>query len=230
MATLTISQQLHYMLGKDMGFRKTEILNISLPDNEPLILNRLHHALSRIPTVQKISFSNGAPASSNRLGSFFSYPGAPEGERYQFDIKCVDTNYLDLFNLEILAGDWFSYQSVADSTPRIVVNEALIKKMGIPKPADAVGKSITRGSGNQEIIAVVRDFHVEPLYSEVIPVALMIQPEQYYILSIQFEEGRETDLVHDLEDVWKEFFPNELFGYVFLEDFIEGFYAREDIT
>ena len=230
MVTLTISHQLNYMLGKDMGFRKKEILNISLPDNEPVILNRLQYALEQKPYIQKISFSNGAPASNIRLGSFFSYPGAPEGERYQFDIKYVDTSYLDLFDLKILAGDWFSYQSINDTTPRIVVNEKLIKKMGISDPADAIGKSIIRGPENQEIIGVVNDFHVEALYNEVIPVVLMIQPEEYYMLSVHYKEGSEANLVDDLEGIWNEFFPNELFGYVFLEDFIESYYSREDVT
>jgi len=102
--------------------------------------------------------------------------------------------------------------------------------MGISNPGDAIGKSIIRGSGNQEIIAVVNDFHIEALYNEVIPVVLMINPEGYSMLSIHYKEGSETDLVHALEGIWTEFFPNELFSYVFLEDFIAGFYSREDIT
>jgi len=229
MVTATIYYQLHYMQEKDMGFRKEEIVNITLPDNDPVTLNRLHHALSQKPYFINLSFSNGAPASNTRLGSFFSYPGAPEGERYMFDIKYVDTNYLDLFNLELLAGNWFTSYS-ADTVPRIVVNEALIKRMGIDKPVDAIGKSILRGSENHEIIGVVNDFHVESLYSQIIPVTLSVRPGEYFILSIHYKKGDENDLLSNLEMIWNDFFPNELFEYEFFDKFIASFYSREEMT
>ena len=230
MVTLTISHQLNYMKEKDMGFRTTEIVNISLPDNDPVIVDRLKNRINQVPYIQKVSFSNGSPAANRRTGSFFSYHGAPEGERYMYDIKFVDSSYLDLFDLRLLAGDWFEKYSEADTVTRIVVNESLIKKMGISSPSEAVGKSILRSSGEQEIIGVIRDFHIESLYEQIIPVALTIDPEGYYFLSIKYRKGNESELISFLEETWKNVFPNEVFVSQFLDEFITNFYSREEMT
>jgi len=230
MLTLTISHQLRYMQEKDMGFRKEEIVNITLPDNDPVIVNRLRNRFIQEPDIEQFSFSNGAPTSDMRLGSFFSSPGAPETERYMFDIKYVDTNYLDLFSLELLAGTWFRKYPAADTTNRIVVNEAFIQKMGISFPPDAIGQWVNRGSGSNEIIGVIRNFHVESLYNQIIPVALIIRPDEYFVLSIKYRKGSEQKLLSGLEDTWRELFPNELFHHQFLDEFIQSYYSREEMT
>ncbi|MBA7513073.1 hypothetical protein ES705_05083 [subsurface metagenome] len=228
--SMTISYQLHFMINKDMGFRKNEIVSFPLPESDPVILNRLRVTLNQKPYITQTSFSNGAPASPYRIGSFFSYPGAPEGERYQFNLKYVDTNYLGLFDLDILAGSWFHKQSYVDMQTRIVVNEALIKRMGIPDPDAAVGKFITRGSENQEIIGVVKDFHIEPLYSQIKPVVMAVEPDEYYFLNVHYLKGREDDLLEECKTIWQEFFPNDLYSYEFLDDFIGSFYSKEHVT
>lgn len=230
MITLTISHQLRYMQEKDMGFRKNEIVNITVPDSDPLIINRLRNRLVQDPDVEQFSFSNGAPTSNRRLGSFFSYSGAPAGERYLFDIKYVDTNYLDLFDLELLAGSWFRKDPAADTTNRIVVNEAFVKKMGISFPSDAVGQFVNRSSGNHEIIGVIRDFHVQSLYNQILPVALFIRPDEYFVVSITYRQGSEQKLLSGLEDTWRELFPNELFQHQFLGEFIQSYYSQEEMT
>lgn len=230
MVTLTISSQLRYMQEKDMGFHTTEIVNVSLPESDPVIISRLQNRLKQIPYIQKVSFSNGSPASNRRTGSFFSYTGAPEGERYMYDIKYVDSSYLDLFDLGLLAGDWFGQYSDADTAMRIVVNESLIKKMGISSPPEAIGKTILRSSGEQEIIGVIRDFHVQSLYEQINPVALTIDPEGYYFLSIKYRKGSESELIPALEETWRDFFPNEVFTSQFLDEFITSFYSREEMT
>lgn len=230
MVTLTISHQLRYLHEKDMGFSKEQIVNITLPDNDPLIVTRLRNRLSQEPEIEQYSFSNGAPTSNTRLGSFFSYPGAPEGERYMFDIKYVDTNYLELFNLELLAGSWFRKYPATDTTNRIVVTESFIRKMGISSPLDAVGQFINRSSWNYEISGVIRDFHVQSLYNQLIPVALFIRPDEYFVLSIKYRKGSEQELISGLEGTWRELFPNELFQYQFLDEFITSYYSREEMT
>jgi len=230
MVTLTISHQLRYMQEKDMGFRKEEIVNITLPDNDPVIVSRLRNRLIQEPDIEQFSFSNGAPTSDMRLGSFFSSPGAPETERYMFDIKYVDTNYLDLFDLELLAGTWFRKYPAADTTSRMVVNEAFIQKMGILLPSDAVGQFANRGIRSYEIIGVIRDFHVQSLYSQIIPVALILRPDEYFVLSITYRKGSEQELISGLEETWRELFPNELFHYQFLDEFITNYYSREEMT
>lgn len=230
MVTLTISHQLRYMLQKDVGFSKEDIVNITLPDSDPLIITRLRNRLIRDPDIEQFSFSNGAPASNMRLGSFFSYAGAPEGERYLFDIKYVDTSYLDLFALELLAGNWFRNYPAADTSNLIVVNEAFIRKMGISLPADAVGKLVTRGTGSNEIVGVIRDFHVQSLYNQIIPVALYIRPDEYFVLSIKYRNGSEQKLLSGLGDLWRELFPNELFQHQFQDEFLESYYSREEMT
>ena len=102
--------------------------------------------------------------------------------------------------------------------------------MGMSSPSDAVGQFVNRSSENYEIVGVVRDFHVQSLYNQIIPVALFVRPDEYFVLSIKYRKGGEQKLLSGLEDTWRELFPNELFQHHFLDELIKSYYSREEMT
>jgi len=112
-------------------------------------------------------------------------------------------------------------------TNKVVVNEQLIKMLGLGSPQEAVGKNFWWG-GNTEIIGVVADFNTEPLRYGISPTLVTQNPEVYTHISIKMESGANISrLLTSIEAIWKNQFPEGMYEYQFLDSQIDSFYKTE---
>ena len=113
-----------YFENKDLGFRKTSIVTFPLPSNEKEKLSTMKNEIMRFPGVEKVSYGFASPLTDSHIGSTFSY--APLETDGQFDVafKVIDENYVDLYNIQLLAGRDIS---VNDTTAKeALVSEATL--------------------------------------------------------------------------------------------------------
>ena len=97
--------------------------------------------LLQIAGVQKVSFSNDVPSSSNGWYSNFAFDHRP-GEKFQVSLKFADEDYFKTFGLQFLAGGAFGK---SDTIKDVVINETMVKKLGLKNPEEAIGKEIQIG-------------------------------------------------------------------------------------
>jgi hypothetical protein len=76
-------------------------------------------------------------------------------------VKIGDADYFKTFGLRFAAGKGYE---VSDTMRQAVVNQTLLRKMGIRHDEDAIGKTIKLGSGSWAVITgVVEDFKTNSL-------------------------------------------------------------------
>jgi hypothetical protein len=119
------------------------------------LYEELNRRLAQLPGVRAAGAANYLPATGNYL-SWGVRPGEGEGEN-EFTAanqRVVEGEYFRTLGIPVLSGRTFGPEEAADAPPRVVISEALARKLFPGR--DAVGRTI-RVNGPREVIGVVGD-------------------------------------------------------------------------
>ncbi|MFD2100100.1 ABC transporter permease [Flagellimonas iocasae] len=229
-ATLIISNQIDYAVNSDLGFDKESIVMVGIPKNlEKVQLNSLKEQISNIPGVTKVSACLTSPGGSvNNWGTSIKYHNRPEFEEFSIQAKLADTNYLNTFDLSLVAGRNF-FENNSDSIAEMVVNEMLAKKLGVSTPEELLGKQITANGGyiKATIVGVVKDFHDNDFTEEISPIFIADQTRWFDEIAIK-TNGQNTK--HTLEQIgkrWSSAFQGYIYEPRFLDERVAEQYETE---
>ena len=223
------SSQIQYLLDKDLGFNQEAILTFNTPFREPESKQEiLREELSRLPAVRRVSMHNRPPSSFGYNSSEFTYEQNGELTSGQVAVHRVDSSYFSLYEIPILSGrNLFP----SDTLKELVVNEAMVKHMGLERIEEAVGKVIKTDDVSLPIVGVVRDFHHKPLTQQIEPLLLGSGP---YRTQVGVKLNREivqnegfTRITKQIEQAYNEIYPNAVFEVKFYDETIAGFYEAE---
>jgi putative ABC transport system permease protein len=132
-----------------------------------------------------------------------------------------------VYGLTLLSGHIPTKSSDADSSiTRVVVNEKLLKALNLGTPHEAVGKHFWWGN-SVEIAGVVADFNSEPLHYAISPALIVQDASVYTQANIKLEPLHSSNVINDIEDIWKKNFPDGIYESKFLNDQIDSFYRVE---
>lgn len=226
--TLVVIDQMNYFENKDLGFRKSSIVTFPLPSREQEKLQLMRNQLMEFAGVNKVSYGFGSPLSQNNIGSTFNY--APLESEVDFDaaFKVIDEHYLDLYDIELLAGRDISVNDT--SMAEAIISEQVLKTMGLENPEDAVGQKIRTGfNGEKLVVGVVKDFHNRNLKSQIQPIIMIRFPGYFYEGAIQYEgsDKQFSAMLEKLQSTWTAQFPDVIFDYNIFSDQIMENYEDE---
>ena len=137
------------------------------------------------------------------------------------------SDYFKTFDLQFIAGRPYS---PSDTVREFVVNETLLKKLGVRNPQDAIGKEINFWDGHVKanIVGVVRDFNVNSLRRPLAPVVMSTWKRVYQTINIKIKPGTEKTVLPFIEKLWTTTYPDYVYDYQFLDQTIENFYKQKD--
>jgi putative ABC transport system permease protein len=138
----------------------------------------------------------------------------------------VDHDYVNVYNMKLVAGRNFRIDNAADSTMAFIVNEALTKSYGYSNPSDIIGKSIKYNDTNGEIIGVVNDFNFHSLQHKVEPACIHLLGGDFSRISIRIDGDIRKGL-GEVQYIWKKHFPTSVLQYAFYEDSLATSYRAE---
>lgn len=231
MATLVTTKQIHYMLNKDLGFRKDAIVLVHAPFkwdefNKPggkrfALLNELRN----IPGVQQLSLGSGAPSSAGWSSQTLTFADGKKNIETDARVKSGDTNFFNLYNIKLLAG---RNVQPSDTTKEYIINETYMHILGYQKPRDILNKLIE----GKPIVAVMADFNQESLHATVKPLAYSSSISSSYVYSIALRpqdagNGSWKTTLGKIEKVYKNIYPEEDFSYEFFDESIAKYYKSE---
>jgi putative ABC transport system permease protein len=230
--TLVISDQMHYVLHKDLGFNKNAIITLPIPDTDSTKLELFRARLLRDPRISNLSYASGSPITGNNYGTSYRLPNEPVSMMRQGEMKVVDIHYYSLYKLQLLAGQWLGQSNkVSGKFNGFVVNEALLSQLGL-KPREAIGKELIINEGKAPIIGVVKDFHNSSLQQKISPCLLFYWGSGFFgEAGIQLASAG-SDLPQTLTTIqatWKEVFPNGVYSYEFLDQSLAKNYFMESL-
>ncbi|RYE21614.1 MAG: FtsX-like permease family protein, partial [Sphingobacteriaceae bacterium] len=140
-SALIVGKQLQFALKADMGFNKDAIVVIEVPwkyASDKKYENKqftLLSELKRIAGIQKISLGN-VPMENGGSSSQYQYlQNRKEPVKIQVFKKWIDTTYLKVYNMKLLAG---RNLHASDTTNEFVINETAVKAFGFASPQEAL--------------------------------------------------------------------------------------------
>lgn len=227
-ATLVVVRQMGYMREKSLGFdtKAVSIVNIPGDSLSRLKYEGLRERLMQKPGVREISFANAAPVSTDNMTSSFRYDHRADDEKIQLNLKKADEHYLKTFNLPLIAGRGLSK---SDTLKEFVVNEQLLKSLGIKNPADAIGKTMNVGGRGGSIVGVVKDFNNLTFKSAISPIAIYSDKRDYNAMAVKIDTKDMVATMKIVETEWNNTFPDHVYEAEFLDDNILGFYRTEQV-
>ncbi|UPK66705.1 ABC transporter permease [Chitinophaga filiformis] len=222
--TLVVAKQMDFFRNQDLGFNKEAVISFVIPNGAKREV--LAQQLKDNTGIREMSFSTGAPSYNQSFGPF-SCPERGITKDDVVEIKFVDENFMKMFDMKMLAGEGIIATTVKDSIPRVVVNEALIRKLGIKKMEDAIGLNIMQGQRKLEIKGVMQDFQSESKHKEKRPCILFNNPRAFNTVSVRLYPQHMPATIARIEKDWSALFPDDLFAYEFLDDHIAAMYKQE---
>ncbi|WP_425638070.1 ABC transporter permease [Algoriphagus yeomjeoni] len=217
--TIIVYSQMSHILDKEMGFDKEQMLVLDY--NYDQDVNRLSSALKsemeNIPSVSSTAFSRSVP------GSYFPNAGTvienPEGEMIQEGqaIFQVGIDFINHYNLELIAGRSYSRDYPSDSSSALVINEAAAKQYGYANPAEAVGKKFSQWGREGEVVGVVKDFNYISLHRTIEPLTLPFEAYASRYMSLKVAGEDLPGTIAQIEQVWSRIAPHRPFLYSFLD-------------
>ncbi len=199
---ILVVSQMNFFRTASLGFDKAAIINVPLP-NDSVNLTKLDYIrdkLSSNPDIQFVSFSYASPSSENNWNSDFKFDHSGKTTDFSANLKWADTAYFKTFGLRFIAGHAYS---PSDTVREFVVNETLLKKLGIRNPQDAIGKQINFWNGVKvaNIVGVVRDFNVNSLHRPLAPVVMSTWKAVYQTINIKIKPGSEKAVLPFIEKI-----------------------------
>lgn len=232
-SAIIVGRQLQYVLKSDMGFNKDAVVLADVPWKYSGNKNyagkqfTLLAELKNIPGVQNISLGD-APMSNNYSSSQFDYTqDGKEPVSRQVFRKEVDTAYLRLYGMKLIAGRNI-YAS--DTTSEYVINETAVHAFGFASPQDALGKMIGQPNKKFPIVGVVKDFHQQNFYTTIDPMAFESDKENLSSFNIKLsnDPSQWQKTLKAIEKKWYQFYPSESFTYKFYDEAIAKMYQQEE--
>lgn len=221
--TVILISQMDYVGKKDLGFSRDAIISVPIPETAP-IQNKetLKKSIMVVGGVEKASLCS-TPPSSGAISSTNIFVGGIEDD-YRTMVKLTDENYIDLFDVKLLAGQQLVESDTANAC---LVNEKLLKTIGIDNPEDVLGRNLRIWGMNLPVVGVIKDFHSTDLTREIAPVVLFNSVEDFREVAVKVNMGNFKQTISEIQSKWETLYPDFLFSYQFLDDQIAEFYESE---
>jgi ABC-type antimicrobial peptide transport system permease subunit len=175
--------------------------------------------------VKSASFSFASPADDGNWSSNFRFDHADKETDWNANLKWADADYLKTYSIPLVAG---RNLNPSDTVKEFLVNETLVKRLGITDPQQILNKEIDLwGQMKFPIVGVVKDFNAMSLREGLVPVLITTSKDFYGTAGIKLS-GKDIDgTLKKVEGVWNDVYPDFVYEQKFLDAKIENFYAQE---
>lgn len=233
-AVIVILQQMKYIRDKDLGYNPKGIVSLSVKSaqNKNQLTTAIND-LKRLATIKSVSAVQSIPGDVESGRSIRKLSTDKEG----LPVKTchTDGSISATMQLEFLAGNPLpNTLAETDTTCYMLVNETVAHYLGFQTPAEAVGKMVHSELGDKSLITgVVKNFNYGSLKNEIggyIYYTMNGAPESIRTLLVRYNTPNLSQLLAQIQDVFKNDLPNTAFDYQFLDSHVQNLYIAEQHT
>ena len=232
---ITIFKQLKYMENEPLGVDIEKVLAIKLPAKTVDFkkkFNTFLEELKKVNGVSNVTISNAIPGME--VATFLSNHKAEDiiPENQLFEMHSVDYNYINTYNLKIIAGRAFSKAIIGDRD-RIILNEEAVKILGYRTNQSAIGNKVMLEGSNKavEIIGVIKNYHQQGLNKVYTPVIMFLHERINWInlsfISVKMINSNALQTESQMALLWNRFFPDSTYDHFYVDQFYDKQY-RDD--
>ncbi|GAB5520429.1 MAG: ABC transporter permease [Rhodothermales bacterium] len=224
-ATGVVYKQLAFMQNQSLGFTDEQVVLVSAGDNASAFSQQIESVKAeyrRDPAVTAVSASVHVPSQST-FAQLMTPEGLAEGETRRADMALIDSDYMETYEIEMVAGRDFDDAFETDGAEAILINEAAVLNFGFGTPEEAIGKMID----DRTVVGVFADYHHLSLQQSIQPLVMVPSMMGYGMLSLRVRPENLDDTLARLEQTWLQFFPEAPFEYDFLDNAFAEQYTAE---
>ena len=226
-------RQLKFLQNKELGFNKENLICIPMPDDMKPKYYSLKQELEKETLIQGVTASMWNPTNMGSNSGGASWDGKDPEKQVLIGTNGIDYDYLKTLKMELVSGRDFSKDFVSDmakdTTGNFLVNEEVVKLMGI---GDPVGKNFRFMGLKGVIVGVLKNFHFKGADQAIEPMAFALAPINYLrCILIRLTPGSVPESLKAAEKAWKEIVPDYPLEYTFIDqDYDKLFKAQIRIT
>lgn len=233
---LTVYLQLDYMKNAELGFQRENILVLEAPpedingdDRESTRkFNSYSNDLEQYTDIKATSMAGMIPGEPITWGTNMYVSSRPAKTSVETRMIACDHNYLEFFELGLIAGRGMRRGDSPWSSKDVFINEKMAESLGFYDPDDAIGQPLTGFYAPLEIRGVVENHHHNSLHVGYEPIAYIISGwTEYYF--IKYDNSLSEEKIVELAQTsWSEYFKDDPFDYFFLDSFYNRQYSDDE--
>jgi len=235
---LTMFNQQQFIKAQETWYDSDRIVITRIPQNEntSLQINYLKEQLLASDNIEGVAVSSAVPSDGSENNLALKLPGQEKPVAVGF--HTVDENFLQLYNIDLVAGRLFSAEFGLDAaafsdgdttiTP-VILNTTAARVLGYGTPQLAIGQiQISAGGESYLIVGVVPDIRFRSLKDAIRPEMFLLSDAPGYVVSVKYAQGSLETALHDLRTAWIKSLPNYPHSVEFLDDLLNSSYEEED--
>jgi len=217
--SLTISRQIKYMMAKDLGFNRENLLVTKFQvSRKNADFKVLKERILKYPEITDACYTDKLPFGGNS-GWPKNWEGGATDEKENDNFYWVSSDFVTTMKMKIILGRDFLPQFTADSGKSVIINETAAKRFGW---SDPIGKKVD--DNKWVVVGVVKDFHPYGVNNPIRNCMMTLDPtpmkgSQAFAFRVtpgNMGKGKEI-VTKELE----EFFPDDAFEVITYSDFID---------
>lgn len=212
---ITMRNQIQYLTNFDTKIDYENVIYVDFIPGEENEIKVFMNELLQMPEVANAS-------------AISSYNGTRMNSENPFDVRHlrIDRDLISLLDIDVVEGRNLNANSTADQSINVLVNQALVAKMGLENP---IGETLPFDYGdlkNPKVVGVVEDYMFESARNTVDPLIIYMAPA-YPLQSVYFKLSSSDFNQEKFEEVWAKYFDPFPFDFSFLEDDYRNAYQAE---
>jgi len=240
-ALFVARSQLYFLNQKDLGFSKENLLYVDRISWEGKG-EAMKTQLKQLSGVIDVSIAGWQPQDGAGSGSMtFDHP-LKQDEQTEVNVIFGDLDFPKTIGIRLTSGRLFD-RSFGSDTPQktkagkeqeeeketqekplrpVIISAYTAKDYGIRKEGQEIGSS------GHKAIGVIQDFYYESLHHSLKPLFLEVEDNfDYGGMFIRVVPGQEQQVLSDLHNLWKSFYPDKLLSTTWMDEIVQKQYEKE---
>jgi len=223
--TMTVYSQLNYIQTKNLGLDRENVYTIELEGGARDQYTAFKSRLLQHPGILSISTGWENPFDVNTSTSDPDFDGKDPDDNTSYYVSGVGYDFIETMGMELLAGRVWDPAQPLDSA-HVIINETAAATMPV---SDPVGERWDMWGREGVVLAVVKDFHMTSMYSEIGPMALQLNDADGGSAFFRLAPGNVAEAIETIEAVYREMSPEFAYQGRFLDDDYDAMYRSEAI-
>lgn len=213
---LYISLQIKYMLNKDLGFGKENVVVTRFQSTKKDgNFDDLRNRILQHPEIIDAAMAKHVPFVSFGGGTI-DWEGGTPNEVVNIRDNFVSYNFFKTMGIPIVDGRDFSRDFPTDATNKCIINETACK---IFKWQNPVGKRLD--NNRLEVIGVVKDYHYKDMHNRIEPAIIRLSSgnlEGNWSFVFRIPDGSYSRAIKILNSEFEQYFPDDPFEFILLAE------------
>ena len=223
--TFVIQSQIELVMANRLGGNDKNIINItnvsrSLLDKYDIFKSKL----LKIPGVENVTGAMEEPGGEIMDAFFYHLDGITKEEfsSNRLNVFPCDHNYLDFYNVKMLAGSNFTPDP---DKKQYILNKTALKYIKAELPAEEfINRDFEFNYNYNEllskgkIVGICDDLHLTSMDEKEKPIALHYQNMVNSCISIRFTPEALLGVLPEIQSTWEQLFPDYALEYHFIDD------------